>query len=108
MARRTKEEFIKIFSEYAGDRDDDATLGIMEDISDSFADGFDGKDWKTKYEENDRAWRQKYKERFMNMSNTGTLEPDPPGSDQTSAPAEEAEGTDSRTPEEMVNDLFGM
>ena len=65
---RTKDELINNIKNILGDNDSDEALAILEDVSDTFAD-FDSKvndttDWKSKYEENDKAWRTKYKERF--------------------------------------------
>lgn len=50
-----------------GDRDDDETLGILQDINDTVTDlrKSSNEDWKAKYEENDKAWRTKYKEAFF-------------------------------------------
>ena len=72
MARRTREELVAAFRAYAGDRNDDDTIALMEDISDSF---WDGEDWQAKYEENDRQWRERYLSRFS-YSQGGGLEPD--------------------------------
>lgn len=71
MARRTREELVAAFCAYAGDRNDDETIALVEDISDSFG---DGEDWQTKYEENDRQWRERYLSRFS-YSQGGGLEP---------------------------------
>lgn len=71
MARRTREELVAAFCTYAGDRNDDETIALMEDISDSFG---DGEDWQAKYEENDRQWRERYLSRFS-YSQGGGLEP---------------------------------
>lgn len=71
MARRTREELVAAFCTYAGDRNDDETIALMEDISDSFG---DGEDWQAKYEENDRQWRERYLSRFS-YSQGGGLDP---------------------------------
>lgn len=71
MARRTREELVAAFRAYAGDRNDDDTIALVEDISDSFG---DGEDWQAKYEENDRQWRERYLSRFS-YSQGGGLEP---------------------------------
>lgn len=71
MARRTREELVAAFRTYVGDRNDDDTIALMEDISDSFG---DGEDWQAKYEENDRQWRERYLSRFS-YSQGGGLEP---------------------------------
>lgn len=70
MAVRTKEEIMEIIRKRIGDSTTDADIKIIEDVSDTLADyeakiKGDGVDWKTKFEENDAAWRQKYKDRFF-------------------------------------------
>lgn len=68
MAVRTKDELLISIKELIGDSTDDKALAIIEDVTDTFKD-FEtksGDDWKAKYEENDKAWREKYKERFFN------------------------------------------
>lgn len=64
MAKLSKDELIEKVKKYVGDRTDDETIEIIEDISDSF-DSFDADEWKQKYEENDKMWRDKYISRFV-------------------------------------------
>ena len=59
MAKLSKDELIEKVRKYVGDRNDDETIEIIEDISDSI-DSSDADDWKKKYEENDKMWRDKY------------------------------------------------
>lgn len=66
MAVLSKEEMIKKLSEKFGDDNSDDVLSILEDITDTYASWNDAEDWKTKYEENDSAWRKKYRDRFEN------------------------------------------
>ena len=63
MAKLSKEELLEKVKTYVGDRTDDETIEIIEDISDSF-DSTDADEWKQKYEENDKMWRDKYVSRF--------------------------------------------
>ena len=63
MAKLSKEELLEKVRAYVGDRTDDDTIEIIEDISDSF-DSTDADEWKRKYEENDKLWRDKYVSRF--------------------------------------------
>lgn len=66
-----KEDLLNKISELAGDDNSDTILGILEDVEDTFTD-YDtrvGEDWKTKYEENDAMWRQKYRDRFYHGGN---------------------------------------
>lgn len=63
MAKLSKNELIEKIKKYVGDRKDDKTIEIIEDISDSIDSSDD--DWKKKYEENDKMWRDKYISRFF-------------------------------------------
>lgn len=64
MAKLSKDELIEKVKKYVGDRTDDETIEIIEDISDSI-DSSDVDEWKQKYEENDKMWRDKYISRFV-------------------------------------------
>ncbi len=64
MARLSKDDLIEKVKKYVGDRTDDETIEIIEDISDSI-DSSDADEWKQKYEENDKMWRDKYISRFF-------------------------------------------
>ena len=69
MAVKSKEDILSIIKEKFKDDTSDSTLGMIEDISDTINDledkAKDKTDWKSKYEENDKQWREKYKERFF-------------------------------------------
>lgn len=64
MAKLSKNELIEKVKKYVGDRTDDETIEIIEDISDSI-DSSDADEWKKKFEENDKMWREKYISRFL-------------------------------------------
>ena len=74
MAIVSKEDLIKRLSEKFGDDNSDEVIQLTEDLSDTLNDYYkrvnDKEDWKTKFEENDSEWRKKYKERFLNTSNS--------------------------------------
>lgn len=72
MAVRTTQEIIDALKESLGASPDDSQLAILEDVSDTFADLIEksGEDWKTKYEENDKAWRKRYTDRFSGKADT--------------------------------------
>ena len=74
MAIVSKEDLIKRLSEKFGDDNSDEVIQLTEDLSDTLSDYDkrvnDKEDWKTKFEENDAEWRKKYKERFLNTSNS--------------------------------------
>lgn len=64
MAKLSKDDLIEKVRKYVGDRTDDETIEIIEDISDSF-DSSDADEWKQKYMDNDKMWRDKYISRFV-------------------------------------------
>jgi hypothetical protein len=64
MAKLSKDELIEKVKKYVGDRTDDETIEIIEDITDSI-DTSDADEWKRKYEDNDKMWRDKYVSRFF-------------------------------------------
>lgn len=81
MAVKTREELLKSIKARVGDNTDDETIAFLEDVTDTLTDyeekvKGDGVDWKNKYEENDKMWRQKYTDRFFNG------EPDKPDTPQ--------------------------
>lgn len=78
MAKLSKDELIEKVKKYVGDRTDDETIEIIEDISDSI-DSSDADEWKKKYQENDKMWRDKYISRFFEKNN-GEIE-DPTNED---------------------------
>lgn len=65
---RTKDELINALKGFIGEDDSDNAISLLEDVSDTFSDFetkvSDPEDWKKKYEENDKAWRKKYTDRF--------------------------------------------
>jgi hypothetical protein len=65
MAKLTKDELVEKVKKYVGDRTDDETIEIIEDISDSVGASDEENEWKQKYEENDKMWRDKYISRFF-------------------------------------------
>ena len=66
MAKLTRDEAITRLTAYIGDRNDDDSIALLEDISDSLVD--DSEDWKAKYDELDASWRARYIERFSNLA----------------------------------------
>lgn len=75
MAILSKDELIEKIKKYADGRTDDATIEIIEDISDSI-DSSDADKWKQKYEENDKMWRDKYISRFFEKNEDELDTPD--------------------------------
>lgn len=74
MSKLTKDELIEKVRTYVGDRTDDETIEIIEDISDS-VDSSDADEWKQKFEENDKMWRDKYISRFLEKNEKETPPP---------------------------------
>lgn len=65
MAKKTTEELTQALSELLGDRmTEDAAIALAEDIADSVGTADDTEDWKTKYDELDKSWRERYTKRF--------------------------------------------
>lgn len=64
---------------FIGDDTSEDAISFMEDVTDTFNDletrsNGDGEDWKKRYEDNDAAWKAKYRHRFFN-SDGGNYEP---------------------------------
>lgn len=58
--------FAAKIQEWVGDRTDDETLAAVENIMNTYDELSTGDDsWKEKYEENDKAWRKKYRDAFF-------------------------------------------
>lgn len=77
MAVVNKDTIMERLRENFNDNDSDDVLGLLEDVTDTLNDYQsrleENGDWKERYEQNDREWRQKYKDRFFNND----PEPDP-------------------------------
>lgn len=69
MAVRTTEEILESIKTRVGDSTEDADLKFLEDVTDTLSDlrnkSEGQEDWKSKYEENDKQWREKYRDRFF-------------------------------------------
>lgn len=65
MAVKTVDEIMAKVRERIGEDDSDEAIGFIEDISDTLESFSNAEDWKTKYEENDKRWREKYRDRFF-------------------------------------------
>lgn len=70
-----------------GEGTDDNTLALLENIRDTYNDlsskASDPENWKQKYEDNDKEWRKKYRDAFMNPpvpNNPPDPNPEPPKS----------------------------
>lgn len=65
----SKEDFNNRLKELIGDDTSDKSIQLLEDMTDTYNDlvskSSDSEDWKAKFEENDKQWRQKYTDRFF-------------------------------------------
>lgn len=82
MAVRNKEEILEAIKTRVGEQTDDETISFLEDVSDTLTDletrsNGDGEDWKTKYEENDKSWRERYTNRFFSKEPEPEPKPEP-------------------------------
>lgn len=78
MAIVSKEDLIKRLSEKFVNDNSDEVIQLTEDLFDTLND-FDSRindteDWKSKFEENDNMWRKKYKDRFLEPSDSNDNE----------------------------------
>lgn len=65
MAVKTVDEIMAKVRERIGKDDSDEAIEFIEDISDTLESFSNAEDWKTKFEENDKKWREKYRDRFF-------------------------------------------
>lgn len=81
MAVVNKDTIMERLRENFNDNDSDDVLGLLEDVTDTLNDYQsrleENGDWKERYEQNDREWRQKYKDRFFNNEPEQDPEPEP-------------------------------
>lgn len=63
----TKEDYINRIKSVIGDDSSDDSISLIEDLTDTYEDlesKADDENWKAKYDELDKTWRQKYIDRF--------------------------------------------
>ena len=79
MAVRTNQEVLELIKTKFADDTSDETLTLIEDVSDTLNDleskSSGQEDWKKKYEDNDKEWREKYKARFFDATNDPASDP---------------------------------
>lgn len=61
----TTEQLLQQINDILGGRTDDESLSLLENASDTLNQYTDAENWKQKYEDNDKEWRERYKKRFM-------------------------------------------
>lgn len=98
MAVRTKEEILELINTRIGEDTSDDAIAMIEDVTDTLDDYQarldDSGDWKARYEENDAAWRARYKARFF-----GSADEDP-----EEAPEDPEEPEEKTTFEELFTE----
>ena len=67
MSVLDRDTFLARVRDRIGEATDDDSISFLEDMTDTYESlSANGQvDWKTKYEENDRQWRERYRNRFM-------------------------------------------
>ena len=75
MAIKSKDELLEALRARIGEDNSDEAIALIEDFVDTYDDlenksKGDGTDWKQKYEDNDKEWREKYISRFSSGSDT--------------------------------------
>lgn len=67
MAVVTRDNLMERIHSLIGEDSSDEALALIEDFTDTFTDleTRTGEDWKSKYDELDKTWREKYKARFF-------------------------------------------
>lgn len=75
MAVRTVDEIMESFKGVTGDDATDEMLNLMTDVRDTLSSRSSDMDWEQRYNENDAAWRKKYRDAFFS---TPAQEPENP------------------------------
>jgi hypothetical protein len=83
MAVLSRDDYLNRLRTLIGDNTDDDSLSLIQDMTETY-DTLQGEDWHTKYVENDKEWRQKYRDAFFNgkPSAPESEEPEEPDSSQ--------------------------
>ena len=83
MAVLSPEELRSAVRTFIGENNSDEALALIENTEDTITNYenmiADKTDWKQKFEENDKAWREKYKARFYSDAGTKDNKEEPPG-----------------------------
>ena len=94
MSVLNKEDFFSKIKARIGDDSSDDALSFIEDMTDTFNDlesrTNDSENWKQKYDDLDKTWREKYRARFFDAGTT----PDDVKDDQKDDVLDDAEEKD--------------
>lgn len=111
MAVRTRNELIESLKTILQGNTSDEAISILEDVSDTYDSlhNSEQEDWKAKYEENDKNWRDKYTARFYGGESkpspiaTTVVAPTTPSEQTQPEPTQ----TSDPSPEDItIDDLF--
>lgn len=91
---RSKEELIEEIRAVVGEDTSDNVITLIENVTDTITEleTTDGEEWKQKFEENDKMWREKYISRFTEGTTDDTTAQTEPTTEPT-ADDEEKEKT---------------
>lgn len=77
MAIKTKQEILDDLKKFIPDEDtSDDTLTFLKDVADTLDAGADNVDYRQQLADNDKKWRQKYRDAFYNPPDKPDPEPD--------------------------------
>ena len=83
MSILSSEESTNSLRTFIGENSSDEALALIENTEDTITNYenmiADKTDWKQKFEENDKAWREKYKARFYSDAETKDKKDEPSG-----------------------------
>lgn len=69
--KRSFSELREKITGYIGERNDDESLEILEDVADTLTD--EPEDWHEKYNQLDADWRKRYRDRFNGVTDDSPL-----------------------------------
>lgn len=96
---RSKEDLLNAIKAIIPDDTADEALTLFDDLSDTLDENknTDNEDWKAKYEDNDKMWRERYRDRFFSGDNpVARTNPE-----ENPIPEDEPEETEPRTFEDL-------
>ena len=107
MAVKTKDELIQAVVTRIGEDSSDEAIALIEDVTDTLNDfetkaNGGGEDWKTKYDELDKSWREKYISRFTDGSTT--VDNDKDDSEDNDENSGDVEGDEPMTYEDLFEE----
>ena len=85
MAIKSASEIMEQLKTKLGEDTSDETISFVEDVNDTLTD-YENKtknstDWEQKFKDNDKMWREKYRDRFFNSESDDSEFDDKPSED---------------------------